>query len=1217
MGNIVEVQNSDRNIYLTDFTKFTEVENKVDTKMVSILEKEFGEDAVFQQKVEENKLISSEYAEKINSLFPSKKDGNNNGRPDCIVITNTKISRVDIIVDNKNSKISITEGINDALKYANAVIQKGFDNKIVIASNGIACVLKVYDVDNMNWVSFKINGEEVHGIPSRMLVDLIYNENAIGIKTDLSNKKFNSQIITSVLDELEEIYYSKYKDLVENKNNQKKIDFTIALVVLKTLLEKHKEIFLYSDMNEDIQILYMKPKTVQTTLDSKKIKKAIISCLSIIFNEEQQYDEYITELIAYRDVFKIRDEKNKNKIIFNFKSIIEDMGKIDINKDKCLVADIYRQIYRLENLHNSDIDLFGEIYEKLMNNKTKKDFGQFFTKRNLTRVLGKILFKDDIVVLINEYIDGMDLEFQNANFERVIIDFACGTGGLIIEPVHLAKSELRNGSRLDKFITDNNLDCSKKIKYIDIILKNFSSKCIYAGDIAGENIARTKVNMFFAGDGFSNVAEIDTLNENELNELLRQKKIDYLITNVPMGSKTDVIIKDGNNIISNKKVSENQFLIQSIKYLKNGTGKAMIILPDGIFEGTDNYELREWVLKNCKINYIIGFPKFSFAPYTHEKTYALFLEKRSIPLEYIVEESDENNSIILNPALCAEKGIYMYIVDCDGMANSDKRFLTKETDLNGKWLHDEVSEWYDISGKCHQSILEECIQKKEINENDAIKSINEWDYLIEGKKCDFIKFEDILNDKILVRGKLIKKIEMPLSILKQAGIHKDKVYSKKELLALYKKGCNYITDALKNLDLNVDFINNISYSVSKNGKILTKKEFDKFIIDNQIFGLSDYKVEYDFKKSKKIKVTDINTNKVLAENKINKALELENIKINENIKKSKDVKILNSSGEEISTQTLDLLNEWIRNNNDNYRIEEDSTCLSELLKNEQDEEKTELVISYITEQGYEIDEDDNYKIYELYYKRLINLLPESYLRPVKLVEIEYEKYKEELSYLTEKSNIDILANKGLGNSILEEKIEEAKFTLDKIRQLLSKKIVFKELDSILVRDVFNLRKGVTINEVDLYKNKGLIPVYSSQSLNQGEFGRCSEEYYNTCRKKGHKDELTWTTNGNAGVVFYRRAKYLFTEKCGQMRVKAKYKDSCNLEYFEIILNQRTIEYLTSREGNGKLEIQNMGNVKIQVPNKSIQDEIVQLEKKGKIAQRRLEFIITELELLQD
>lgn len=62
----------------------------------------------------------------------------------------------------------------------------------------------------------------------------------------------------------------------------------------------------------------------------------------------------------------------------------------------------------------------------------------------------------------------------------------------------------------------------------------------------------------------------------------------------------------------------------------------------------------------CNITEITSLQKCAFAPYTKEKTYAAFFEKRSKEITKIQVSS-----------------IWMYIIDNDVFANSDKRFQTK------------------------------------------------------------------------------------------------------------------------------------------------------------------------------------------------------------------------------------------------------------------------------------------------------------------------------------------------------------------------------------------------------------------------------------------------------------------------------------------------------------------------------------------------------------
>ena len=54
----------------------------------------------------------------------------------------------------------------------------------------------------------------------------------------------------------------------------------------------------------------------------------------------------------------------------------------------------------------------------------------------------------------------------------------------------------------------------------------------------------------------------------------------------------------------------------------------------------------------------------------------------------------------------------MYIIDNDGFANSDKRFRTDRMDENGKYLHDEFSQWRGIDGSTNDSLIIERYKRK-------------------------------------------------------------------------------------------------------------------------------------------------------------------------------------------------------------------------------------------------------------------------------------------------------------------------------------------------------------------------------------------------------------------------------------------------------------------------------------------------------------------------
>ena len=78
-----------------------------------------------------------------------------------------------------------------------------------------------------------------------------------------------------------------------------------------------------------------------------------------------------------------------------------------------------------------------------------------------------------------------------------------------------------------------------------------------------------------------------------------------------------------------------------------------------------------------------------------------------------------------------------------------------------------------------------------------------------------------------------------------------------------------------------------------------------------------------------------------------------------------------------------------------------------------------------------------------------------------------------------------------------------------------------------IKDMFSISRGRAIGKTEL-KDKGLYPVYSSQTKNKGVLGYINTYDFNA-------NLLTWTTDGvNAGTVFIREGKFNCTNICGTL-----------------------------------------------------------------------------------
>ena len=353
------------------------------------------------------------------------------------------------------------------------------------------------------------------------------------------------------------------------------------------------------------------------------------------------------------------------------------------------VKQIYNVIDSMKPLHGTGFDLFGAVYEMFASSKEKKEFGEYFTRRTYTHILAKLLLQDE--------------KFFNPKRKFGFLDLACGTGGFLTEGFKVLKAEY---SKTNTFTSD-----AKKF---------LEEECFWGIDVRKENISRTKLNMFLVGDGHTNMFDDNTLTRN-----FNGKTWYYIITNPPYGAGT--IRAETSAVSSNR--TEVAFLCKVIKLLEDG-GRACVILPDGILENPSLSKLRKEMLEKCEIYAIISLPKFAFAPYTKEKTYAVYFQKKN----------QITTQIQKTP-------VWMYIVDNDGLANSDKRFPTKLRNNRNGWMHDEVSGWVSTEGEEKPGLLEERWLEFDDSATDGTEWINERGQVIKLRKGGDIKITRITDPK--------------------------------------------------------------------------------------------------------------------------------------------------------------------------------------------------------------------------------------------------------------------------------------------------------------------------------------------------------------------------------------------------------------------------------------------------------------------------------------
>lgn len=166
--------------------------------------------------------------------------------------------------------------------------------------------------------------------------------------------------------------------------------------------------------------------------------------------------------------------------------------------------------------------------------------------------------------------------------------------------------------------------------------------------------------------------------------------------------------------------------------------------------------------------------------------------------------------------------------------------------------------------------------------------------------------------------------------------------------------------------------------------------------------------------------------------------------------------------------------------------------------------------------------------------------------------------------------------------------------MSKINDLI-KELCPNGVKKYTIKDICLVTRGRVISKMELQENIGEYPVYSSQTLNNGVFGKI-----NTYDFEGQY--VQWTTDGaNAGSIFYRNGKFSVTNVCGLLKVKDEYFNAINTNYLSYALTMESKKYVNYATSNPKLMSNVMERITVLIPPIEIQEEIVRiLDKFGEL-----------------
>ncbi len=311
----------------------------------------------------------------------------------------------------------------------------------------------------------------------------------------------------------------------------------------------------------------------------------------------------------------------------DFKGLFDDLAH-DIRFQPDVVAYIVAQLEKYDFLHSS-VDVKGMAYETIVGPTLEGTRGEFFTPRNLVKMAVKML--------------------DPKPGDR-ILDPACGTGGFLVVAFNYISEKLRLEAK--KSWEDQNHPSKKEEDDLKQKIRE-AGKSIFGIDFNANLVKTAQMNMIMNNDGRGGFYSVNSLWKpsswpKEVSSDISLASFDIVMTNPPFGTKikvegTEILeqydlahtwVKEDNRWIMQGTLKtgvppEILFIERCFQFLKPGTGRMGIVLPDGILGNPDLEYVRYWIMAHCQVLASVDLPVEMFLPRTGTQTSMLFLRRKS------------------------------------------------------------------------------------------------------------------------------------------------------------------------------------------------------------------------------------------------------------------------------------------------------------------------------------------------------------------------------------------------------------------------------------------------------------------------------------------------------------------------------------------------------------------------------------------------------------
>ncbi|MBF0212264.1 MAG: restriction endonuclease subunit M [Magnetococcales bacterium] len=409
----------------------------------------------------------------------------------------------------------------------------------------------------------------------------------------------------------------------------------------------------------------------------EKGRKEIRRRIDILFAEVKQ---------RYGNIFRGNEEITLSDRALAF--IVSELAKYDFTR--------------------TDVDAKGIAYQEIVGTNLRGDRGQYFTPRGVVKLVVEMLAPKE--------------------GERVL-DPACGTGGFLVATL---------GYMLKKFRHEQNSTIGQEdtTEFLNVHerLRSYASTMVFGADFDPFLIRASQMNMVMAGDGRGHLYHVNSLEfpNGHLPQVADAKRdiplgsMDVVMTNPPFGS--DIPITD-RNILQHYELAhrweqdgeggfrntgtlqgsvspEILFVERSLKWLKPGTGRLGIVLPDGLLGNPAAEYIRWWIMREAQVLASVDLPVEAFIAEANVNilTSLLFLRRKS---------EQEKRAEALGGA--EEYPVFMAVVEKVGVDRRGNRLFKRTPDGEEIVVPREHVERLRIGGRMEERKL---VRNEKVEDND-------------------------------------------------------------------------------------------------------------------------------------------------------------------------------------------------------------------------------------------------------------------------------------------------------------------------------------------------------------------------------------------------------------------------------------------------------------------------------------------------------------------